>query len=1358
MMSTDRRDPTTNDTQNHKKDGKHMRRWTNAMATGLLGAIFTAWLSSAVAAPGIQVEDAGPTVGGNHYGQTAVDLRVKVLGGHVRIKRRWREGEWQFNPNWASLTFDYAVDNSDRPETISRNGYDYALESGSDPYEYVYDTGRKSIVATDTGYRWRSRRGEWIDYDSEGRVLRYGDRNDVTVTLERDTDGRIVRVRDHLDQLAVTFERGTDGRVELITGRGGRSVDYHYDAEGRLERVTDVRGEDWTYEYDQVAGARVLSAVIDPDDRRTDYVHQAVGGQNQCVPTGGGLWSYGDDGWRWGSVSSSSGGGSGGPTARAAIGGQCKTLYNPPTAYLAAIRDAAGVVKSYRYTWNDQDNHYITAVHEASGRTVQYIKNDEGRLIEKLVNGALAEQYRHGERVTVKVDANGHETRTEYDRWRNPLQITYPDGSTRSYRYNDYGQVTRTVDERGVVTEREYDDNGNLRFVREAVGTPAERVTEYQYDQYGQRTLRRLHGDANTEQAEWVYDYDDYGNLVSVTDPEDYVETFQAYDALGNAHVRIDKREHRWEMDYDNAGNLTAMTNPLTHTTTYEYDGAGNRTAQVDALTTRTAYVYDDAGRLERIIDHLDGETVVTYGDNRQIETVTDPSGHWRRIEYNARGQRAAVVDAAGNRIEYHYGGIEHNAGIERLARVDYPTYTEEYRYDTRGRRTAVIKTTEDGLTQTQRFSYDGAGNRITSTDPAQRTTEYDYDALGRITQITDPMTHTVRHSYDDAGNLLSVENQNQVLIRTFDYNARGEKVTATWPGGETFQYDYDGEGNLVEEIDGKGQRKVYEYDEAGRRDRAEYYVDTTATTPQKTVTFSYNAVNRLTGYDDGVTSATYTYDELHRKTSATVDYGPFTKSSSYDYYANGQKRSLTYPDATTVQFDYNNNGQLTAIDLPGGGTITVNGYEWTAPEQVTLPGGSQQHYDYDGLMRPTRIQAEDPADNPVMDYNYTYDAVGNIEEKATEHGTYTYGYDALDRLTSAQNPEPVPDEAYTYDGAGNRLTSAETQGPWQYNANNQLEGYDDTTFTYDDNGSTVTRTENGETTTYEYNMENRMARAEMPDGTVATYYYDPFGRRLWKEVDGTRTYFFYAEEGLLAEFDGTGQQSRAYGWSPQGPWSTDPVWMKVAGEYHYYANDHLGTPQKMVGAAGAVNWASRFKAFGAALVQTAHISNQLRLPGQYIDRETMFHFNYFRYYDPDRGGYMRSDPIGLDGGLNIYAYAGSNPVRYIDQKGLIYGVDPENPPESPYPPGYREEWKELQNVRCVDCEDEKLYLCIVKVLPSASLDCVTCALVRNPRSCVECAIDGGQAGLCVLENCELLSGAQCFDRNACIRQEREDV
>jgi len=101
------------------------------------------------------------------------------------------------------------------------------------------------------------------------------------------------------------------------------------------------------------------------------------------------------------------------------------------------------------------------------------------------------------------------------------------------------------------------------------------------------------------------------------------------------------------------------------------------------------------------------------------------------------------------------------------------------------------------------------------------------------------------------------------------------------------------------------------------------------------------------------------------------------------------------------------------------------------------------------------------------------------------------------------------------------------------------------------------------------------------------------------------------------------------------------------------FYNDHLGTPQAMTDASGSLVWQADYKPFGEANVPTETLLNNLRFPGQYYDAESGLHYNYFRDYDPTTGRYVQSDPIGLGGGINTFAYVGGNPMRFSDPLGL---------------------------------------------------------------------------------------------------------
>jgi len=111
--------------------------------------------------------------------------------------------------------------------------------------------------------------------------------------------------------------------------------------------------------------------------------------------------------------------------------------------------------------------------------------------------------------------------------------------------------------------------------------------------------------------------------------------------------------------------------------------------------------------------------------------------------------------------------------------------------------------------------------------------------------------------------------------------------------------------------------------------------------------------------------------------------------------------------------------------------------------------------------------------------------------------------------------------------------------------------------------------------------------------------------------------------------------------------------------ETYYFHNDHLGTPQALIDKDQNVVWQAEYDPFGKATETVSEVEQNLRSPGQYLDRESGLHYNYFRTYDPQTGRYTQSDPIGLRGGINTYGYAYQNPVSNFDPDGRLvwFGV-----------------------------------------------------------------------------------------------------
>ncbi|WP_071932431.1 RHS repeat-associated core domain-containing protein [Candidatus Thiodiazotropha endoloripes] len=571
----------------------------------------------------------------------------------------------------------------------------------------------------------------------------------------------------------------------------------------------------------------------------------------------------------------------------------------------------------------------------------------------------------------------------------------------------------------------------------------------------------------------------------------------------------------------------------------------------------------------------------------------------------------------------------------------------------------------DSGYSSYTSTTYDDVGNIRSTTDAESRITQYRYDALNRLIEIIDPLNQSTIFHYDNRDNLLSVTDPNNHTTR-YTYDRADRKRSEIRPGGQTISYNYDPAGNLITTTDPDGRRTVSIYDEAGQLETQAHYAPG-ATDPERSITYTYDHSGNMTGWSDGAVNAILVYDENNQKTSETVNYGAFSLSHGYTYDSAGNKRTYTGPDGITITYHHVND-QLNRIELPNEGSITYNSYRWSQPTKITYPGGSNRQTEYDDLLRPTRILSQDPGQNPLMDYQYHYDSTGNILQKTTQTKSIDYDYDFLQRLSEAvttipsETGEPqIEVEGWQYDPNGNRTLDNLNPGGWIYDNNDRLESSPTTSYGYDQAGNTISKTEEGVVTNYFYNAEGRLSRIEDANQTlIAEYLYDPLGRRYKKITQAETIYFHYSDEGMVGEFNDTGNPIRLYGYVPDSIWTTDPIYQKTDQGYAYYQNDHLGTPQQLMQKNGAEVWKGELRAFGELITESGTYENRLRFPGQYYDQESGYYQNSLRDYNPLNGRYLESDPIGLKGGLNRYAYALLSPVNQFDPYGLYSWGDAE--------------------------------------------------------------------------------------------------
>ncbi|MCX9174709.1 RHS domain-containing protein [Escherichia coli] len=558
------------------------------------------------------------------------------------------------------------------------------------------------------------------------------------------------------------------------------------------------------------------------------------------------------------------------------------------------------------------------------------------------------------------------------------------------------------------------------------------------------------------------------------------------------------------------------------------------------------------------------------------------------------------------------------------------------------------LSSVSDAYSNQSSFSYDVVANLIQETSPSGNTHSYKYDGFHHRTQTTDPLGKVTQVLYKDTGDVYRVSDPRSRLTY-YSYNGFGEVTQVRSPDTGTTDITYDEAGNVATRKTAKGQTTSYSYDALNRIIEA-----SSGVAGESPILYGYDeatspyGMGRLTSVDDGNGVRRYGYTPEGWLAYETWETHGQSLTTQYQYDGAGLITKITYPSGREVSYTRDLAGDVIEVATTQAGTTTslasqIERAPFGPVTSMVRWNGISESRSLDLNYRVTGIDATRVHS---LVYRYTPDSlISAIDDNLSSSVNQSLGYDAVGRITSAEGLYGVL--GYGYDATGNR-TSITTDGLSQSYTinymNNWLVKTGQTSRSYDANGNLTKQGAD----TFTYDSQNRLVAATVA-GVTAAYTYNHLDQRVTKTLNGQTRLLIYGLAGnLIEELDAaTGDVLAEYIWLDGTPLS-----FAQSGQTYQVHVDHLGTPKALTDASGQVVWKASYSPFGKASITTQGPTFNLRFPGQYYDAETGLHYNWRRYYDPNTGRYITSDPIGLAGGINTYAYALSNPIGNADPTG----------------------------------------------------------------------------------------------------------
>ena len=632
-------------------------------------------------------------------------------------------------------------------------------------------------------------------------------------------------------------------------------------------------------------------------------------------------------------------------------------------------------------------------------------------------------------------------------------------------------------------------------------------------------------------------------------------------------------------------------------------------------------------GDMTSYTDGRQKTTGFTYDKRRLLKTRTDPLNHASNWTYDSNGSLATSTDRRNKLTTTVFDNLG------KLQSIDAPdTGTVTMGYDIRDLQTTVTdglnhtkttgfdtarrpKTLTDALSiQVAEVVLDGAGRISQNKNGLLKTTRFYFDSVGRLAHTLDPLNRQTDYTHDDAGRPTTLVNR---LARTFTYGigTDGLPTTFTYPSGrQSSIVDRDLAGRPHTLQDPAGQQTILSYEGMGR-------VKTQAD-GIGTITWTYDGEGNLTSVAEGDVNISRTFDDLGRVLTCTDTQG---QTISYTWDNEGNLETVVYPGSKTVTYTYDGSNRLKTV-TDWASRLTT--YTWDNAgrlTQVDRPNGTRQRLQYDNANRLT----------------------GTFEEKGvTSLWQAGYGYDSAYRLTSYTPTPPT-------------RTYAPPPATMTYDVDNRLATYNGQSVASDDNGNLLSAPVSGTllgALTWD-------ARNRLTDAGGITYTYDAENRRVSSTKDSQTTNYTWSRGGLdrlLVKSNPDGSVTRyIYGLGLLYEETTPSGGGAATTSFYHY--NWQGSTMALSDASGNVTARLSYSPYGEVTVVSGTPNTPFLFNGQFgvITGPNGLFCMQARFYSPTFRRFLSEDPIGFQGGINVFAYTGGDPVNFMDPFGLDWIPNP---------------------------------------------------------------------------------------------------